>query len=38
MDKFARSLPLLIPALIVYVAGECIGYVAGPGEALLKVE
>ncbi|MGD0013357.1 MAG: hypothetical protein ABSD56_02855 [Bryobacteraceae bacterium] len=38
MDKFARSLPLLITALIVYVAGGCIGYVAGPGDALLKVE
>lgn len=37
-DKFAQSLPLLIPALIVYVAGECVGYLAGPGDALLKVE
>jgi hypothetical protein len=38
MDKFAQSLPLLIPALIVYAAGECVGYLAGPGDALLKVE
>lgn len=38
MEKFAQSLPLLIPALIVYVAGECVGYLAGPGGALLKVE
>lgn len=38
VDKFAQSLPLLIPALIVYVAGEFIGYVAGPGNALLRVE
>jgi glycosyltransferase involved in cell wall biosynthesis len=38
VDKFAQSLPLLIPALIVYVAGEFVGYLAGPGDALLKVE
>jgi glycosyltransferase involved in cell wall biosynthesis len=36
--KFAQTLPLLIPALIVYVAGEVVGYVAGPGDALYKVE
>jgi glycosyltransferase involved in cell wall biosynthesis len=36
--KFAQSLPLLIPALMVYVAGEFVGYLAGPGDALLKVE
>jgi glycosyltransferase involved in cell wall biosynthesis len=38
VEKFAQSLPLLIPALIVYVAGEFIGYLAGPGDALLRVE
>ena len=38
VHKFAQSLPLLIPALIVYVAGEVVGYVAGPGDALYKVE
>jgi glycosyltransferase involved in cell wall biosynthesis len=38
VDKLALSLPLLIPALVVYVAGELVGYVAGPGDALLKVE
>jgi hypothetical protein len=38
VQKFAQSLPLLIPALIVYVAGEVVGYVAGPGDALYKVE
>jgi glycosyltransferase involved in cell wall biosynthesis len=38
VDKFAQSLPLLIPALCVYVAGELVGYLAGPGDALLKVE
>lgn len=38
VKKFALSIPLLIPALFAYVAGECVGYLAGPGEALSKVE
>lgn len=38
MDKFIQCIPLFIPVLIVYVAGEFIGYLAGPGDALLKVE
>jgi len=38
VGKFAESLPLLIPALFVYVAGEFVGYLAGPGDALSKVE
>jgi glycosyltransferase involved in cell wall biosynthesis len=38
VEKFALSLPLLIPVLVVYVAGEFVGYLAGPGDALLKVE
>jgi hypothetical protein len=38
IDKFAQVLPLLIPVLLVYVAGEFVGYLAGPGNALLKVE
>jgi glycosyltransferase involved in cell wall biosynthesis len=38
IEKFAQVLPLLIPVLFVYVAGEVVGYVAGPGDALLKVE
>jgi glycosyltransferase involved in cell wall biosynthesis len=38
MGKFAQSVPLLLPALFVYVAGEFVGYLAGPGEALSKVE
>jgi glycosyltransferase involved in cell wall biosynthesis len=38
IDKFAQVLPLLIPVLLVYVAGEFVGYLAGPGDALLKVE
>jgi glycosyltransferase involved in cell wall biosynthesis len=36
--KFVQSLPLLVPALYVYVAGEFMGYLAGPGDALSKVE
>jgi len=38
VGKFAQVVPLLIPVLIVYVAGEFVGYLAGPGDALLKVE
>jgi hypothetical protein len=38
VDKFVLTLPLLIPALVVYAAGEWVGYLAGPGDALLKVE
>ena len=38
VDKFVKALPLLIPALFVYVSGEMIGYLAGPGDALMKVE
>jgi glycosyltransferase involved in cell wall biosynthesis len=38
IQKFTQALPLLIPALFVYVAGEFVGYLAGPGDALLKVE
>jgi len=36
--KFVLSLPLLTPLMIVYVAGEVVGYLAGPGNALLSVE
>jgi glycosyltransferase involved in cell wall biosynthesis len=38
VGKFILSLPLLAPVLIVYVAGEFVGYLAGPGDALMKVE
>jgi glycosyltransferase involved in cell wall biosynthesis len=38
LEKFAQIIPLLVPALTVYVAGEWVGYVAGPGNALTKVE
>ena len=36
--KYAQSIPLLIPALVVYTAGEFVGYLAGPGDAGLRVE
>lgn len=38
VDKFVQCLPLFVPVLVVYVAGEFMGYLAGPGDALLKVE
>jgi hypothetical protein len=38
IDKFAMSLPLVVPVLTVWVAGEWVGYLAGPGDALSKVE
>jgi len=38
VDKFVKALPLVIPALFVYVCGETMGYLAGPGDALMKVE
>jgi len=37
-DKFLLSLPLIVPALVGYVAGEWMGYAFGPGKALLEVE
>lgn len=38
VGKFVQTLPLLVPVLLVYVAGEVVGYLAGPGDALLRVE
>jgi hypothetical protein len=38
VGKFAASLPLFVPALTALVAGEWVGYLAGPGDALSKVE
>jgi len=38
MAEFAKTLPFLLPAFTVYVAGECIGYLRGPGDALSKIE
>jgi glycosyltransferase involved in cell wall biosynthesis len=36
--KFLLCLPLLIPVSFVYILGEVIGYLRGPGDSLLKVE
>jgi len=38
VGKFIRALPLLGTALLVFVAGEWVGCVWGPGDALSKVE
>lgn len=37
-NKFLLSLPLLIPAMTSYVAGEWMGYAFGAGRALMEVE
>ncbi|HET6566587.1 MAG TPA: glycosyltransferase [Rhodothermales bacterium] len=36
--SFVASLPLLFPFMVSYAAGECVGYMFGPGRSLLKVE
>lgn len=36
--QFVLTLPLTVPALVVFVAGEWVGCVFGPGDALAKVE
>jgi GT2 family glycosyltransferase len=38
VGKFIQILPLLVPVLLVYVTGEVVGYVAGQGDSLLRVE
>jgi glycosyltransferase involved in cell wall biosynthesis len=38
VGKFIRALPLLGTALLVFVAGEWVGCVWGPGDALSRVE
>jgi glycosyltransferase involved in cell wall biosynthesis len=38
VGKFLRALPLLGPALFVLVAGEWVGCLLGPGDALSEVE
>jgi glycosyltransferase involved in cell wall biosynthesis len=38
INQYIRTFPLIIPATVVYVAGELMGYLFGPGDALLKVE
>ena len=38
VGEFVRTLPLTVPALTVLVAGECVGCLLGPGDALARVE
>lgn len=38
IDKFLTALPLLFPVTVVYVWGEWLGYLLGPGSALEQVE
>jgi glycosyltransferase involved in cell wall biosynthesis len=38
VPQFVRTLPLTVPALVVLVAGEWIGCLLGPGNALSEVE
>jgi hypothetical protein len=38
VDKFLRAIPHLIPITTTYVAGEWIGFVAGSGDSLSKIE
>jgi glycosyltransferase involved in cell wall biosynthesis len=36
--KFVACLPLIVPAMTIYVVGEWMGYAFGPGRALMEVE
>jgi hypothetical protein len=38
VGQFFLTLPLTVPALVVMVAGEWVGYLLGPGDALSQVE
>jgi glycosyltransferase involved in cell wall biosynthesis len=38
LPRFAEALPLLLPVAFVYVWGEWLGYLLGPGDALERVE
>jgi glycosyltransferase involved in cell wall biosynthesis len=38
VGRFVQSLPLIVPALVVMVAGEWVGCLLGPGDALDRVE
>ncbi|MFN0109144.1 MAG: glycosyltransferase [Blastocatellia bacterium] len=38
IDKFIQVLPILIPVTATYVAGEWVGFLAGPGDSLSKIE
>lgn len=38
INKFILCLPMLVPVTLVYILGEFMGYLIGPGDSLLKVE
>ncbi len=38
VDKFIQVLPILVPVTATYVLGEWVGYLAGPGDSLSKIE
>jgi glycosyltransferase involved in cell wall biosynthesis len=38
IDKFLQVLPHMIPITATYVFGEWVGFLAGPGDALAKIE
>jgi glycosyltransferase involved in cell wall biosynthesis len=38
IGRFLQAIPLLIPVACVYVWGEWLGYLSGPGDALERVE
>jgi glycosyltransferase involved in cell wall biosynthesis len=38
VGRFVQALPLIVPALVVMVAGEWVGCLLGPGDALNRVE
>jgi hypothetical protein len=38
VPEFVKTLPLIVPAVTVLVAGEWIGCLLGPGNALSEVE
>ncbi len=38
LDKFVQVLPHLLPITATYVLGEWVGFLAGPGDSLSKIE
>jgi hypothetical protein len=38
IDKFIQVLPHMIPITATYVFGEWVGFLAGPGHSLSKIE
>jgi len=38
IGRFLQAIPLMIPVACVYVWGEWLGYLSGPGDALERVE